>query len=773
VKSIALTIIDDNIPEEIETVVLQLRNASGAALNIAASQCTLAILDNEPRVSIEATDPFAYETGKTALFTVRRYGSTAGALSVPISTSGTAVSGTDYVALPATVSIPAGSATAPLVLTPKINPAVSPVKTVIVSLGASGNVLPGPQSSATAWLGDAQSNNPPLIQIVSPRTATPFIPGGVGLSIHALVADDGPAASLTISWSKISGPGTATFSTPAQPDTDVTFSANGTYVLRLSANDGTHLSTSDLNVTVGAPVAPWTNADIGSVAFPGSAAEQYGLHSLNVSGANLGGTADSLFLRSRHLVGDGEVRARVRFMPNIGVPRVGVMLRESTAAGSPMASLALAPFTNNADLFNYRVSAGAVASSADFGTGVTAAYWVRMVRSGNNFSAYDSPDGVSWTQRGATQAIPMAGDILAGLVATAGSATKIETALVDNVQILGVPDNTAPSVDAGPDGAAQINLPSALHGTVVDDGLPSLPGPVTAHWSQRSGPGAAVFADASAADTTVTFSAAGTYVLRLVADDGEASTFDEATFTVTAPVVTIAATIPLATELGLTQGQFTISRTGSTAAALTVFFTKGGTATEGADYQALGTQAVIPAGAAGVTLAVTPVADTVAEGDETVALSLTPDAAYALGAPAGASVTIKDLPIDDWRRQHFAADANNPAIAGDNADPNHNGLANLLEYGLGLDPKAAGAPGVPLLTRTASAVSLTFTHRLGAADISLSVEWSDDLSPLSWSTAGVSYVASPLDATRETVQASVPTDATVPQRYLRLKVTRP
>jgi hypothetical protein len=105
--------------------------------------------------------------------------------------------------------------------------------------------------------------------------------------------------------------------------------------------------------------------------------------------------------------------------------------------------------------------------------------------------------------------------------------------------------------------------------------------------------------------------------------------------------------------------------------------------------------------------------------------------------------------------------------------PNHNGLVNLLEYALGLDPKAASAPSVPTLNRTASAVSLTFTHRLGAADISLSVEWSDDLSPLGWSTAGVSYVASPLDGAHETVQASVPTDATVPQRFLRLKVTRP
>lgn len=777
VKSIPFTIVDDNIPEEVETVVLQLRNANGAAITTSASQFTVMILDNEPRVTIEATDPFAYETGKTAQFTVRRYGTTIGALVVPITVSGTATSGADYVALPATATIPDGASSATLTLTPINNPAVEPVETVTVSLGASGNALAGAQTSATAFIGDAQSNNPPFIRIVSPKTGTPAIPNGVGLSIHSLVGDDGPVGSLTISWSQISGPGTATFGAPALADTDVTFSANGTYVLRLSANDGTQTSISDLTVTVGAAISPWTNTDVGNVTFPGSATEQNGLVSVNGSGTNISGSADSFFLRSRHLAGDGEIRARVRYIPSFSSARVGVMLRESTASGAPMAALTLAPFFNNADIFNYRTTANAAAAtpdpSTDFGIGVTASYWVRVVRSGNNFSAYDSPDGATWTQRGATQAIPMANDILAGIGVDAASVTEINTALVDSVQIIGTPDNTAPAVSAGPDGGVQINTAFVLNGTVSDDALPSTPGITTVQWTKAGGPGAAAFADANALNTTVTFNAAGTYVLRLTADDGEVRTFDEATITVTAPVVSIVANASVAAELGLTPGQFTVTRTGNISTALTVFFSKSGTATEGADYENIGTQVVIPASSASATITITPLADTLAEGDETVGLTLSADAAYVTGSSSTAVVIIADLPMDDWRHQHFGANANVPAIAGDNADPNHNGLSNLFEYALALDPISTTAASQPAVARTAGEVSLTFIRRSNAPDIILNVEWSDDLTPLSWSTTGISYQITPLDATRETVKATVGTDVAVSRRFLRLNVTRP
>jgi hypothetical protein len=78
-------------------------------------------------------------------------------------------------------------------------------------------------------------------------------------------------------------------------------------------------------------------------------------------------------------------------------------------------------------------------------------------------------------------------------------------------------------------GPAAVTLPSSavLDGTVSDDGLP---GPYTVLWSVDSGPGAVVFAEPGAEDTTAVFSVAGSYVLRLTADDGELT--ESATLTI-------------------------------------------------------------------------------------------------------------------------------------------------------------------------------------------------------------------------------------------------
>jgi hypothetical protein len=92
------------------------------------------------------------------------------------------------------------------------------------------------------------------------------------------------------------------------------------------------------------------------------------------------------------------------------------------------------------------------------------------------------------------------------------------------------PSNTAPTVNAGAD--ASTGLTASLDGTVSDDTLP--PGSSVAQmWMLESGPGAASFGNAKAVDTQVTFSAAGTYVLRLAATDGELSAYDQVQVTAT------------------------------------------------------------------------------------------------------------------------------------------------------------------------------------------------------------------------------------------------
>jgi hypothetical protein len=107
-------------------------------------------------------------------------------------------------------------------------------------------------------------------------------------------------------------------------------------------------------------------------------------------------------------------------------------------------------------------------------------------------------------------------------------------------------------------------------------------------------------------------------------------------------MVTIVATQNTATEGGA-PGRFTVTRTGSTTSPLTVFYQVSGSATNGTDYHTLPGSVVISAEQSSAVMTVTALNDGVAEGDETVTLSLQANASYTLGSPSTASVTIRDV----------------------------------------------------------------------------------------------------------------------------------
>ena len=99
--------------------------------------------------------------------------------------------------------------------------------------------------------------------------------------------------------------------------------------------------------------------------------------------------------------------------------------------------------------------------------------------------------------------------------------------------------NQPPAVDAGPDLGIDLGATAHLDGTVSDDGLPD--GALDLGWSKVDGPGDVVFSRPGSEDTDATFSASGSYLLRLSASDGELSSYDEARIVVqdanAAPVV--------------------------------------------------------------------------------------------------------------------------------------------------------------------------------------------------------------------------------------------
>lgn len=114
-----------------------------------------------------------------------------------------------------------------------------------------------------------------------------------------------------------------------------------------------------------------------------------------------------------------------------------------------------------------------------------------------------------------------------------------------------------------------------------------------------------------------------------------------------AVTVSIRALQPQATESRLVPARLLVSRTGPATAPLAVAFSLSGSATNGVDYEPLGTSVTIPAGKASADIFIRPRQDTVPEGRETVTVTLDPVADYTLARnsfQASARVMDNDFP---------------------------------------------------------------------------------------------------------------------------------
>ena len=187
--------------------------------------------------------------------------------------------------------------------------------------------------------------------------------------------------------------------------------------------------------------------------------------------------------------------------------------------------------------------------------------------------------------------------------------------------------------------------------------------------------------------------------------------------------------------------RFTILRpNGSGDWPITVNYAVGGTAIPGVDYAALPGTVTIPSDASSTSLVVSPSGNDLQHDHATVTINLLASADYTMTALTNATVTIFDRPLNLWRRANFtAAELEDIAVSGDAADPDCDGIPNLLEYALGLDPKSADS--APFLLQTANGcftVSESIVRPV--VDVSIAAEWSTDLetwSPVSDHVQGI------------------------------------
>ena len=98
--------------------------------------------------------------------------------------------------------------------------------------------------------GGGGGNQPPVVNAGAPVTLAS--PAGEAMLAGA-VTDDGlpnPPGRVTARWSQVSGPGMTTFRDPEMAATTARFSTSGSYVLRLTGNDGAASASADVTVEV-------------------------------------------------------------------------------------------------------------------------------------------------------------------------------------------------------------------------------------------------------------------------------------------------------------------------------------------------------------------------------------------------------------------------------------------------------------------------------------------------------------------------------------------
>jgi regulation of enolase protein 1 (concanavalin A-like superfamily) len=178
--------------------------------------------------------------------------------------------------------------------------------------------------------------------------------------------------------------------------------------------------------------SPWASSDIGSTGLQGSA-EFFG-SAFTVKGAGtFGGTSDSFRYVYQTLNGNGTVIARVSGLHDTGTnARVGIMLRDTLAANSKMASLAVSG--SGAWRWQRRTTTGGTTSTTNSGSGTAPNLWVRLVRSGSTITASRSTNGTSWTTIG-NSLISMSTTCYVGLSVASGSTTTLNTSVIDNVSV--------------------------------------------------------------------------------------------------------------------------------------------------------------------------------------------------------------------------------------------------------------------------------------------------------------------------------------------------
>jgi len=353
-----------------------------------------------------------------------------------------------------------------------------------------------------------------------------------------------------LAWSKTSGPGTVTFSDPASPNPEASFTAPGTYVLRLTASMDSSYAIAERTVIVQPP------PDLGL--RQGENDYQHTATFIRGDGSN---TTWNSGARNQMLVGynsTGAMRALLGYdlspVPaDFAVRSARLELWTAPEPGiGTVGALTVYPL-------NATPTEGSGNSTSDRNVGAaTGATWIRRSNAAENLN-WSNPGGdfsntelasapgyaatttaqdqlafTSTADFPATiEAARLSASPLSLIIATSNTSGTHFTRIHSDdstdtsrrpLLVLGFSANPLPDISPGAAPEATVGITANLTGAATNA--------TTTLWEKISGPGNVIFAAASSATTTATFDRAGSYLLRLSASNSNGTSSRDITVTV-------------------------------------------------------------------------------------------------------------------------------------------------------------------------------------------------------------------------------------------------
>lgn len=303
------------------------------------------------------------------------------------------------------------------------------------------------------------TNQSPTVSLTSPASGAAFTAPAT-VSITATASDTVTQVDFYADSTLI---GTATGTPYAVTWADV---AAGTYSLAAVAtdSDGASTTSSPVSITVqdaeGSALPPaWQNTDIGTTGAAGNST--YSAETFMIQGAgDVWGSADALQYAYLPMSGDGSITARVATISGpASWVKAGVMIRGSLSPSSAQAFMLTSVAKGMA--FQRRASDGGTSVSTA-GSVSTAPCWVRLTRSGDLVTAFESPDGTTWTAVASDSFATLPADVLVGLAVSSHVHGTLATATFDNVTTTAMPSQPPTVSLTSPADGASFTAPATL-----------------------------------------------------------------------------------------------------------------------------------------------------------------------------------------------------------------------------------------------------------------------------------------------------------------------